>query len=114
MLLFGLALLFGLLELSGVVEGEEVDGEADWSLFEVVPVVELVLLCELTDPFGLVALLLEDEFGLALLSGDVVLGVVADGAVEEAPFWSVEDWPLFIEPVAELWPVVPVELVVPT
>jgi len=80
-------------------------------------VVELVLLCELTEPLGLVVLLLELELGLAALSleGAVELGVDGDALGEaEAPLWSVDDELLFIEPVALLWPVVPVELVVPT
>lgn len=44
-----------------------------------------------------------------LVEGDAVLGVAAD-----EPLWSVADELLFIEPVALLWLLVPVELVVPT
>ena len=64
-------------------------------------VVELLLLCELTEP-GLLELEL-------LVEGAASLGVAAD-----EPLWSVADELLFIEPVALLWLLVPVELVVPT
>lgn len=55
---------------------------------------------------------LELELGFALVSGVVALGVV--GVALGEAFWSVDEVPLFIEPVALLCPLVPVELVVPT
>ena len=98
-----------------VCGGVEVLPELDWSgvvLCGVVPVVELVLLCELAAP-------VESGVELVLVlpfSPEVALedGVVALGVAAEEPLWSVAAVPLFIDPVALLFGLVPVELVVPT
>jgi hypothetical protein len=79
----------------------------------VVPVVELLFDCELTEP-------LSGVVGVAGVAG-VALGlfwsgaVVAGAGVAAVPLWlwSVELGVELMEPV-ELWLLVPVELVVPT